>query len=334
MAQGFFVVDDLHGAPAQHVAWAHEHGVADALCRFHARLDVRHRFALRLGDAELLHHLFKRVAVFRAADGFHVRADDLHAHRVQAVRQVDGRLPAQAHDHALRLFQRQDVHDVFHGQRFEIQLVRGGVIGGHGFGVVVDDNGLVARFPDGPDGVHGGVVKLHALPDADGAGAQHHDLLFRGYDAFVLLLVGGVEIGHVACKLAGAGIDHLVHRQQTLALAETEDILLRLPPHLADVLVADAQVLGGAQHVRVVLAVDELHLEIDDVLDLFQEKQVDLRFLVDAFQRRAQADQLRDGENTVVGCDADVGKQLFGFHAGKFGHVQMADADLQRAHGL
>ena len=144
-----------------------------------ARLDIGHRFALRLGDAQLLHDLFKGVAVFRARGWLSTSVPMiLHAHRVQAVRQVDGRLPAQAHDHAFRLFQRQDVHHVFHGQRLEIQLVRGGVIGGYGFRVVVDDDGLVPRLPDGPDGVHGGVIKLHALPDADGAGAQHHDLLF------------------------------------------------------------------------------------------------------------------------------------------------------------
>ena len=29
-------------------------------------------------DAQLLHDLFKRITVFRALDGFHVRADDFH----------------------------------------------------------------------------------------------------------------------------------------------------------------------------------------------------------------------------------------------------------------
>ena len=55
VAQGSFVVYDLHGAPAQHVAWAHEHRIADAPGGFHARLDAGYGLALRLRDAEFLH---------------------------------------------------------------------------------------------------------------------------------------------------------------------------------------------------------------------------------------------------------------------------------------
>ena len=61
-------------------------------------------------------------------------------------------------------------------ERLEVELVAGGVVGGDGLGVVVDDDGLVAALLDGLDGVDGGVVELHALADADGAAAQHDDL--------------------------------------------------------------------------------------------------------------------------------------------------------------
>lgn len=97
VAQGLLVGHDLHGAAAQHIAGPHQHRIADALGHANAGLDIRHGLAVGLGNAQRFHHLFKGVAVFRAADGLHVGADDLHTHVVQALGQVDGRLTAQAH---------------------------------------------------------------------------------------------------------------------------------------------------------------------------------------------------------------------------------------------
>src|SRR5699024_3375128 len=78
-AQHFLAGDDLHGAPTQHVAGAHQHRVADLRGHAHAFFDVGHGLATRLGDAEGLHHLFKGVAVLGLFDGLKVRADDAHA---------------------------------------------------------------------------------------------------------------------------------------------------------------------------------------------------------------------------------------------------------------
>ena len=48
------------------------------------------------------------------------------------------------------------------------------------------------------------------LTDADGAGAEHHDLAAVAHLRLVLLLVGGVEVGDIGAELAGAGVDHLI----------------------------------------------------------------------------------------------------------------------------
>ena len=95
----------------------------------------------------------------------------------QRLGQVDGRLSAERHDDRLRFFEVDDVHHVLDRQRFEIELVAGSVVRRHGFGVVVDDDRLVAGLADRPDGMHGRVVELNALADTDRARAEHHDLL-------------------------------------------------------------------------------------------------------------------------------------------------------------
>ena len=45
-------------------------------------------------------------------------------------------------DHPFRLFLFVDAQHVFHGERLEIQLVRGVVVGGHGFRIAVDHDRL------------------------------------------------------------------------------------------------------------------------------------------------------------------------------------------------
>ena len=66
----------------------------------------------------------------------------------------------QGGDNPLWLLQLHHVHHVLHRQGLKVELVRAGVVGGHGLRVVVDDNGVVAALLDGLHGVDGGVVEL------------------------------------------------------------------------------------------------------------------------------------------------------------------------------
>ena len=253
---------------------------------------------------------------------------------MQAFSQVDGRLPAQAHHHALRVFEGDDVHHVLHGERLKIELVAGGVVGGDGFRVVVDDDGLIPRPADGPDGVHGRVVKLHALPDANGAGAQHNYLFPVRHHRLVFHLISGVEVGNIAFKLAGAGVDHLVDGHKAKGPAKEENLLFRHIPHLADVFVAEAQPLGGVERGLVAGMGFEHGFKIHNVFDLFQEQHVDLGAVVDEAQIHATADELRNGEQPVVRAVLNVVQQLVYGLVVKAGHVDVAHADLQRPHGF
>ena len=227
-----------------------------------------------------------------------------------------------------------DVHHVLHRQRLEVELVAGGVVRRDGLGVVVDDDRLVARGADRPDGVHRRVVELDALSDADRARTQHDDLLLRAHHRFVLLLVGRVKIGHVGGELAGAGVDHLVDREDAVLLAQKIHVVLRDAPQLPDELVAESHALGGAERLDIHRIGADDRLEFDDVLELFEEEHVDLRVVIDQRQIDAVADQLRDGVKPVVGALLDIGQQVVVRPVVEFLVVDMADARFERTHGF
>ncbi len=141
-AQVLLVVDDLHGAPAEHVGGAHHERKAHL---------ARERDGLVLGarggvggllESELPHQRLEALAVLGDVDRIGRGADDGHAGGLQRPRQLERRLPAELHDDALGLLHRQDLEHVFERERLEVQAVGGVVVGGDGLGVAVDHDGL------------------------------------------------------------------------------------------------------------------------------------------------------------------------------------------------
>jgi hypothetical protein len=117
-------------------------------------------------------------------------------------RQLQRRLAAVLHDHALGLFLVDDLQHVFQRQRLEVQAVGGVVVGGHGLRVAVDHDGLVPVLAHRQRRMHAAVVELDALADAVGAAAQHHDLLARGRLGLALVLVGRIQVGRLVANSA------------------------------------------------------------------------------------------------------------------------------------
>ena len=105
---------------------------------------------------------------------------------MKGLSQIYGSLSAERGDNALRFFHRDDIHHIFYAERFKIQLVRAGIIRGHGLRIVVDNDRLIARPLQGLDCMDSGIIKFHALADADRTGAQNDDFLFfRCSDTFL-----------------------------------------------------------------------------------------------------------------------------------------------------
>ena len=125
--------------------------------------------------------------------------------------QVQRRLAAELDDHARRLFRSHDVQHVFQGQRLEVELVGGVVVGGDGLGVGVDHDGLEAH-PAGRTRHGAAVVELDALADAVGSAAQDHDLVSFRSSGPRPPFVGGIVVRGVGLELGGAGVHQLIDR--------------------------------------------------------------------------------------------------------------------------
>lgn len=100
---------------------------------------------------------------------------------------------------------------------------------------------------------------------------------------FVFRRVGGIVVGRGRFEFGGAGVDHLVGRDDAPFLALFADFLPGLAHIAGDDFVGKAHLLGLAQQVfRQGFLLEHL-LHLHDVLDLFQEPLVDLRDVVNFF---------------------------------------------------
>ena len=87
---------DGHAAPAQHIAWPNQDGIADFL-RGGGLAASQNSGAGRLGNAKSLHQIVKTFAVFRQINGIHRRPPYSGAHLLQIAGDVQRRLPAKLH---------------------------------------------------------------------------------------------------------------------------------------------------------------------------------------------------------------------------------------------
>ena len=167
-------VDDLHRAPAEHVARAHEQREADAR-RGGQRLlvGVRGREGRRL-QPEPAEQRAEAPAVLGEVDRLGRGAEQRHARGLEAGGELERRLAAELHDHALGLLDLDDREHVLERQRLEVQAVGGVVVGRDRLGVAVDHHRVAAGLAHGHRGVHAAVVELDALADAVGPRAEDH----------------------------------------------------------------------------------------------------------------------------------------------------------------
>ena len=179
--------------------------------------------AFGLRQLQLVDQRLEPVAVFGKIDGVGRRAEDRHAGLFQRARELQRRLAAELHDHALDApvgaFRADDLEHVFGRQRLEEQPVGGVVVGRHGLRVAVDHDRLEAGLRQREAGMAAAVVELDALADAVGTAAQNDDLfLVRRLGLADRLveqpgLVGRIHVGGRRCELGRARIDALEHRQ-------------------------------------------------------------------------------------------------------------------------
>ena len=217
------LMDDFHGTAAEDIRWPHDQRIADFRCQaqgifFGARSAVR-----RLAQAQLMQQFLETLAVFGSIDHVWRRADDRHAIGFEIERQLQRRLAAVLHDHAVRLFKVNDFQHVFQRERLEIQAVGRIVIGRDGLGITVDHDGFITVFTHGQRRMHAAVVEFNALADAVRTAAKDHDFFPVSRLRFAFFVVSRIHVRRIGGEFAGAGIDALVDRPHIEFAAQRTD---------------------------------------------------------------------------------------------------------------
>ncbi len=248
------------------------------------------------------------------------RPHDADPGLAQGHRQVERGLAAELENQAQGLFRGHDVEHVFFGQGLEIEFVGGVVVGGHGFGVGVDHDGLYPDLLQGEGGLAATVVELDALADAVGAAAQDHDLVAFGAAGLVFPLIGGVKIGGVGFELGGAGVHQLVDRIDAVFPAHPGDMVLVATPEVGELPVGEAPLLGAPEHIlKLVLAPALLQQlpedvqfpgETHQVANLVEEPGVDPGYFISLLHRHTATESLAQGEEAVGVGDPQQGAQF------------------------
>ena len=143
------IVDDRHRPPAQHVGRAHHERQAEIGGDEARLLDRIGDAVLRLLQAEFVEQALEAVAVLGEIDRVDRGAEDRRARLFDDMGELQRRLAAELHDHALEeptlaLLVENGQH-VLGGQRLEIEPVRGVVVGRDGLRIAVDHDRLVTR---------------------------------------------------------------------------------------------------------------------------------------------------------------------------------------------
>src|SRR5579872_1305365 len=307
---GFFVVSDDHGAPAENVGGPHQHWVPNSVRARNGFFDRSRHGAWSLGDIEFVEQFAEAFAIFCQIDMLWRCADNAYARGLQWQGEIQRRLSAELHNHPDRRARRRFVfaycQHVFEGQRLEVQAVTGVVIGGDGLGIAVDHDRLVTVVAKCECRVAAAVIEFNSLPYAIGSAAQDDYFLFRSWRRLVLFFIGGIEIRREALEFGGASIDTLVHRLNAMLLslvANFVQIAFTIKtPGCSQPSVGKSHSLGFAQHVgrdRLHGMFLQLKLHVINFFELVEEPGID----------RSHLGQLLDGV-ALTQCVANIRKAL------------------------
>ena len=313
------VVHDLHRPPAQHIGRP-DHDRETHLGGNRARFAGRGGDGvLRLFQAEFVEQLLEAVAIFGEIDHVGRGAEDRHVRLFERFGELQRRLAAELHDHAVQgaaaALDIDDLEHVFGGERFEIQAIRGVVIGRHRFRIAIDHDGLVARILQREAGMAAAIIELDALADAVRPAAQDHDLFLVGGRSLVRerarerRLIGRIHIGRGGGEFGSAGVDPLEYRTHVERVALLRHLGRRHAGELGKARVGKSHRLQPPQRARRRRQSARLDrfLGLDDAADLRQEPRIDLAAFMDEFVVHAEPHRLSDLQQTVGRRRADGG---------------------------
>ncbi len=177
--------------------------------------------------------------------------------------------------------------------------------------------------------MHRGIVKLNALADTNGAGAQNHNrrlgigALRQKFRRLVFLIVGRVKIGSFRRKFRRAGVHHLVNSPRRLSH--------RLAGKLSNHLVGEAHPLGRQIFLLVVTAA-QAGLHSGNFSQLMQKPQVNFSNIVNLFQINAALNRLINDEKPLIRALVQSLTNFLVAHLQLAVSVQIAQANFRPTH--
>ena len=302
---------DAHACAAEHVGGAHQHRIPEAVGNLLCLFRRKDRAARRARNARFLENRVKALSVLGRIDILRRRAENRNAHLHECFGQLDCGLTAELHDRAVRLLKVHNRFDILRGQRLKVELVRNVKVGRDRLRIVVDDDGLIALFPEGKGAVHGAEVELDALADAYRAGAENQNLLLRlCLLRLVLAVVDAVVVRGLRRKLRSAGIDHLKARVNLEFRALCLDLGLGLAAERRNHVIRELKALRIAEQLLGQRSSAELCLHADQTVQLMDEPAINLGQREDIVVGEAAAQCLRDDPDAAIVDHAQLSLEL------------------------
>ncbi len=234
------VVDDFHTPASQDVGRPHHERVAYFPGHCQGFFEDYRCPTFGLGNLKLLYDVLEPFSVLCQVYAVRRSPQDIHSCLFEFPGDIEGCLAAELHDHSKGLFLCIDAEHILHGERFEIELVRGVIVGGDGLGVAVDHDRFVSFIPQREGRMDARVVELDTLADSVRPPAQDHDFGPAGDLDLVGCVVGGVIVDGIGAAYR--------HRAPGLCFAQCEalipDLLLLDPEEATQVFVRESFFLG------------------------------------------------------------------------------------------
>ena len=162
------------------------------------------------------------MAIFCVVNVDGLCAQNFHILCIKFHRQIVRNLSTSGKNCAVRCFQIDDVHHPFESEFIEIQAIAHIIVGGNGFGVIVNHHRTPALTLHGEQRIHTTPVKFHRTTNAVGTRTNHHH---RFAIVFISNIVCSAVVGHIQIVglsriFSRQGIDLLNHRLDAIFISQ------------------------------------------------------------------------------------------------------------------
>ena len=325
------LMHDFHGAATEHVGWTDDEWVTDF---FGQTKCVGFRSGRAVGgllETEVVQQFLEPLTVFGRIDHVRRSADDRHAVGLEIARELERCLSTELHDHADRFFDGDDFQYILQRQRFEVQPIRGIVVGRHSLRIAIDHDRFITVFAHRQGGMHTAVVELNALADAVRPSTENHDFLAVTRISLALLLVSRIHVRSARRELSRAGVNPLIDRTDAQQVTTRPHLGLGRFHQPGQATIREPFALQRAQRRRVEIVelhVVKLHLDLDDILDLRKEPWIDMRQLMHFIKGKPVLEGVPDIPDAFRARFAEFLLQLLAVGGAL---VHSVDADFQAA---